>query len=93
MSCIECDARLQAKLDFWNGAKREDNPFYKPGEDMISLAHEAWDAEWDSLNGKADLHADFFILRTQQEALKSLLNHPPLTKGKLIKQLLAVLSK
>ena len=90
--CDRCDARLQCKLDYWNGAKRDANPFIEV-EGVSSPAWEAWDEEWQALQGKADLYDDFHELRTQQEAAKSIAKYPPLTKGRLIKQLLAVLSK
>lgn len=93
MSCTICDAKMQCRVDFWNGVKKIANPFYKPGEGMINLAAEAWDEEWDFLRGKQELYDDFFVLRTQQEAVKSILDHPPITKSKLIKQIRAILTK
>jgi len=79
-------------LDFWNGAKQSDNP-YIIVEGVPSPAAEAWAEEWDSLHGSSLVMADFQILRTQQEAAKRLLQYPPWTKKRLIKQLLAILDK
>lgn len=93
MSCIACDARLQCKLDFWNGAKRKENPYWDPSTGLQSIAAEAWNAEWDTLQGNSLVMADFQIMREQQEALKQVLKYPPLFKGTMIKQLLAILSK
>ena len=88
MSCKVCDAKLQCKLDFWNGVKRKDNPY-----DNDAMMAESWNAEWDSLHGNSEVMADFQMMRTQQEAAKRLLEYPPLLKSTLIKQLLAVLDK
>lgn len=93
MSCRICDAKDKAKLDYWNNIPRKDNPFWKPGADMINLLAEAWDDEWDKLDGNNDVMVSFQTMKKKELSIRELLLDPPFRKGVLIKKINDIFDK